>query len=483
MEVLSQSAHSLQPDGSSIQEKWKACLEKIKSQLPLQSFRTWFLPIIPVSFTDDTLILRVPSRFFFEWVESHYGEMIKAVVREVFGFRAGVEYLIASGKPRPVELQEVLEEVQEEVKIPEPEPASKSWLEESVELDDAFHFDNFFTGGDNELALKAAEYVAGHTSKVKYNPLFIYGDIGTGKTHLLHAIGNRVRERRSNARIVFLSAEKFMNEYVASLQNGEITQFKNNLASLDVFILDDLQNLAHKNKSQEVLLYILNELVRKKRQVILAASMPPAGMKEFNKQLLSFIQKGLMVDLLPASIFTRRKFVHHFLEEHEVELSEEAVEFLITALSHNMHLLHATMVRVVAQISLLGRPLEMEHLKAIVAQMFPDWNGSREVLYPRPEALTIEKIVNEVALYFNVPVDVLLGNSRKREIQMARQVAMYLVRHLTSEPLTRIGYHFNNRTHASVLYACNKIEKALKNNPLLKDSVLQLKDQILNHSS
>jgi len=243
MEVLSQSAHSLQPDGSSIQEKWKACLEKIKSQLPLQSFRTWFLPIIPVSFTDDTLILRVPSRFFFEWVESHYGEMIKAVVREVFGFRAGVEYLIASGKPRPVELQEVLEEVQEEVKIPEPEPASKSWLEESVELDDAFHFDNFFTGGDNELALKAAEYVAGHTSKVKYNPLFIYGDIGTGKTHLLHAIGNRVRERRSNARIVFLSAEKFMNEYVASLQNGEITQFKNNLASLDVFILDDLQNL------------------------------------------------------------------------------------------------------------------------------------------------------------------------------------------------------------------------------------------------
>ncbi len=485
MEVLSQSTHSPQSDGASIQEKWKACLEKIKTQLPLQSFRTWFLPIIPVSFSEETLILRVPSRFFFEWVESHYGELIKAVVREVFGFRAGVEYLIASGKPRPIELKEVLEEVQEPEtpSVPENQPHKKSWLENSEDLDDTFHFGNFFTGGDNELALKAAEYVAGHTSKVKYNPLFIYGDIGTGKTHLLHAIGNRIRERRSNARVLFLSAEKFMNEYVASLQNGEITQFKNNLASLDVFILDDLQNLAHKNKSQEILLYILNELVRKKRQVILSAALPPAKMGEFNKQLLSFIQKGLMVDLLPPSIFTRRKFVHYFLEEHEVELSEEAIEFLITALNTNMHLLHATMVRVVAQISLLGRPLEIERLKTIVAQMFPGWNGSREVLYPRPEALTIEKIVNEVALYFNIPPDVLLGNSRKREIQMARQVAIYLIRQLTSEPLTRIGYHFNNRTHASILYAYKKIEEQLKHHPVLQDSVLQLKDQILNHSS
>ncbi len=485
MEVQSQSSPSIQPEGSSVQEKWKACLEKIKSQLPLQSFRTWFLPIIPVSFTEDTLILRVPSRFFFEWVDSHYGEMIRGVVREVFGFRAAVEYLIASTKPRPVELEDVLDEVQTQPPV-QSQPAAEgrnTWLMDGEELDEAFHFENFFTGGDNELALRAAEYVAGHTSKVKYNPLFIYGDIGTGKTHLLHAIGNRVRERRSNARILFLSAEKFMNEYVAALQNGEITRFKHNLASLDVFILDDLQNLAHKNKSQEVLLYILNELVRKKRQVILSASLPPAKMTEFNKQLLSFIQKGLMVDLLPASVFTRRKFVQYFLQEHDVELSQEAIEFLITALNANMHLLHATMVRVVAQVSLLGRPLEMERLKAIVAQMFPNWNGSRDVLYPRPEALSIEKIINEVALYFNIPADVLQGHSRKREIQMARQVAMYLVRQLTNEPLTRIGYHFGNRTHAAVLYACQKIEEGLEKNPLLKDSVLQLKDQILNHQS
>ncbi len=484
MEVHSQSAPSIQPEGSSVQERWKACLEKIKEQLPLQSFRTWFSPIIPVSYTDDTLILRVPSRFFFEWVESHYGDMIKTVVREVFGFRAGVEYLIASGKPRPVELQEVLEEVQEEQQqLPERqrEPSS-ALIADGEELDDAFHFDNFFTGGDNELALKAAEYVATHTSKVKYNPLFIYGETGTGKTHLLHAIGNRVRERRSSARVLFLTAEKFLNEYVTSLQSGEITRFKNNLASLDVFILDDLQNLMHKNKSQEILLYILNELVRKKRQVILAASIPPAQMTEFNKQMVSFIQKGLMVDLLPASVFTRRKFVMHFLQEHEVALSEEAIDFLVTALNTNMHLLHATMVRIVAQYSLLGRPLEMDRLKTIVAQIFPDWNGGRDVLYPRPEALTIEKIINEVALYFNIPADVLVGMSRKREIQFARQVAMYLTRQFTNEPLSRIGYHFGNRTHASIIYACKKIEEALQTNPLLKDSILQLKDQIINHS-
>jgi len=461
---------------STLKVKWKQCLELIKQEVPQQTFQTWFLPIIPVSFVDNQLILRVPSRFFFEWIDSHYGRLLNKAVKKNFGRTAQIEYLIAPSAQEPLTGSET-EELAEKKEIESEKIGDLPPSEELPEVDPAYRLDNFFAGRENKLARKAAEYIVANLGKAPYNPLVIYGRSGTGKTHLLHAIGNAVLELKSRKKLGIYSSEHFLHEYIYTLQKGNVNEFKRRLTRLDVFLLDDVHFLSSKLKSQEILLYILMQLVKKKKQIVITSNLAPSRLDAFNPNLISFLQKGLIVDLVPPEYSSRKELILHFLHENEVELPEEVIEFLIENLVDNTHLLKAALTRIVAQISLLGKPIGFNDVQFIVAQLYPRWKGLNGL--GNHQSIQMDEIIGAVARFFNIPVDVMIGNSRKKEITLARNIAIYLCREITPESLATIGYHFGDRSHSAVHHAHKQIQVAIKHNPILQNSIHQIKEQIL----
>ncbi|RMG66695.1 MAG: chromosomal replication initiator protein DnaA [Calditrichaeota bacterium] len=460
----------------SLKARWKNCLKLIKEEIPWQTFETWFTPIIPVTYVDETLILRIPSRFFYEWIDSHYGDLLKKVVRKEFGLRARVEYSVvpsyADREPKTVETAQDVESTPSATGQPAAQLSS-----EELGLDPRFTFDAFFVSGNNELALKAAMHIAQQSSQPAYNPLFVFGKTGTGKTHLLHAIGHRIRERRKRCRIKLVTSEKFLNDYVNAVQNNQMNQLHKTYLNVDVLLLDDVQVLANKMRTQESLLFIVSELVKKRKQVVITSAASPAQLSQFEPRLISFFQRGLIVDLLPPEYDARRKIVAHYFEQHDIEPEPEIVEFLAAYLVDNMHLLYSALVRIIAQVSLLNKPISLEQTQFIVAQLFPHWNGVNGLSCRKKEGL--EHIIEAVSEYFNIPVDVLRSRSRKREVVLARQIAMYLVRELTGESLARIGYHFSDVHHSSVLYAFRRIQTQMQQSPMLRTTVQQIRSKIL----
>lgn len=472
---VTNAVHSLaDQENSGLPGQWKLCLNKIKEKVPAQTYQTWFLPIIPVSLVKDELILRVPSSFFFEWIESHYLDLLRRASAQIFGSKVQLQFLVASKLPG----KSAITAESEDAPVGDPDLAETLVQTDGNELEPAFTFENYFAGTENLLAQRAAEHVVNNLGKAGFNPLMIYGAAGTGKTHLLNAIGNYLLEKRKNRRLMLMGSERFLHEYIYNLQSGNINKYKRKLLQNSVILFDDLQFLSNKTKSQEFLLYIFQELIRRHKQVIISSNLAPGRLTQFNPKLISFMQKGLIVDLVNPQCGTRENIIDYHLQRNGVELEPEIKQFLIDCLTGDMHVLNAAMTRIIAQVSLLGKPLTLKDAEFIVAQIYPQWRGAK-VRGQSAKDVNLEKINDCVSRFFNVPLDILLGSSRKKEVILARQVAIFLCRELTSESLARIGYHFSNRHHASVLYAYHKISKEIDRNPVLRSSVNQIRDQLL----
>ncbi len=462
------------PTGSSVRETWNKCLLEVKQNLPEQTYQTWFLPIIPVSFIKNVLILRVPSRFFFEWIDSHYGTTLRSVVKDVFGKHAVIEFLIA---PTREDLTEIPATEKVDVAAPSVEPtvqlpAAVDHSNSGVDAD--LTFASFVEGAGNKLAVKAAEVVAGNPGANPYNPLVLHGAAGSGKTHLTNAIGNTILEQNGSAKCYMISSERFLHEYVNAVQGNRMDRFMQKILTCKVFMLEDVQFLANKTKSQENLLFIINELLKRKAQVIITSNVAPGKLKLFNERLVSSFQKGLIADLAPNDIRTRENLIRQYTEKHAIQLEEPVIEFLAENLGSNMHQLRAVLIRIVAQISLLGGSLGLNDIRYIVSQISPD-ESLQGVMAPGRREIGISEICRATADFFDLPIDILQGVSRKQRIVKGRQIAIYLCRELTSDSLSSIGYHFSNLHHASVLYACNKVKKDLARNPVLKANVEKIK--------
>ena len=460
-----------EPSGSDdnfFKKKWKECLEFIEKEIPWQTFKTWFIPIIPVSFVDEVLILRVPSRFFFEWLESHFSGMLNNSIEKVFGEKAQVEYLIA---PSPRDKYD-----KSESDIPQESDSSKSLAVDSepramldTHLNPRFTFNNFFIYQKNNMAKKAAEFVASHLENNRFNPFYYYGDVSTGKTHLLNAIGNNVCEVYPGKQITYLNGGQFIHEYVSALQSGKINDFKEALTNLDVFLLDDVHYLSNKMKSQENLVYVISQLLGKNKQIVISSNVPPNRLPKFSERLISTFKNGLIVDLSMPETNTRERIIKYHLNENGIQLSTDIVEYL-TENFDNMHNLNAALIRICAQVSLMGSSINLDECRKITSHLHSESqtiNGTMMGL----AKITVDKVIRNVAAFFEVPPDLISGNSRIARIVLARQIAMYVSRKYTGESYASLGYHFGDRTHATVLYACNKIQKGLKNNPDLQNMI------------
>ncbi|NOQ97866.1 MAG: chromosomal replication initiator protein DnaA [Calditrichae bacterium] len=463
------------PANSGNQEKWNQCLDIIKEEISPQGFRTWLSPIIPVSLIDNTLILRVPSQFFFEWLESHYQDLLTKTIRDIFGSETRIEYLVASTTGKKPEELSLSANDDNQQSDKEKISASSS----PIQLDSRFTFDNFFVKNDNELAYRAAQTVAKHPGKTDFNPLFIYGESGCGKTHILHAIGNFIHGTRKRKKVSFLSSENFINQYIYALQHKQLDDFNKNFSQIDVLLLDDIQFLANKKKSQEGLFYFFTEIERQRNQIVISANQPPSHLNRLDKRLLSFFQKGLIIDLIPPGYQTRIKFIQSYCRKTNLSILPEVREYLANSLSEGMQELRAIMIRIAAQTSLLGKPVSLESTRKLLSHIDTNW-AQRHNNYRPWHLIKVDDIIRTVSEYLNVPEDILIGYSRQREIAFARQVAIYLAKELSGESLQSIGYHFKDRHYTGILYSYKRIKKEMKNNPAIYNLIQEIQNQLTN---
>lgn len=456
---------------ASLKELWKRCLSLIEAELPPQTIQTWFAPITPISFAQKLLMLRLPSRFLLEWIEPNYGDLLRKAILDVFGVDTVVEFLIASAandQPQPYP-----DEDEQKAAISLTEIRKKAVKLES-DIDHYFTFANFFCSQESEFARKAALHVAKNLGKVKYNPLVIYGGIGSGKSHLLHALGNHIKDHHPDKRIALMTSEQFVHEYVYALQSNRITRFMTSMMSVEAFLLDDIQVLANKNKSQGSILFVISELVKKRIQVVITSDVSPNQLEKFNPRLISFLQTGLIVDLPSLDCTTREKMIRDYLEKNEVHLNDKIIYYLAENLGANAHHLQAILVRLVAQVSLTGKNLTLNDVRNITLPLCPQSTMDGGIVETRRE-IGIDDIINAASNFCGVPVDIITGVSRKQKVMRARQIAIYLCREHTSESLSSIGYHFSNLHHASVLYAYNKIGQELLRNAKLKSELQKIR--------
>lgn len=460
---------------NSLQGKWDRSTQLIKKKISAQGFNTWISPILPVSHIDGKLILRVPSQFFFEWLDSNFQDSIYEAVKKVFGLHTKIEYLVASTRDKKPE-QLNFDPNPEENQSDTPRNRERETIQ-TYYLDERFQFENFFVSNDNELALKATQTVSRKPGKTDFNPMLIYGKPGCGKTHLLHAAGNYIIRNKKRKKIRLLNSEHFLNEYIYALQNHKLELYNKKFTEVDVLLLDNIHFLSNKKKSQEGLLFLLSEMEFKRKQIIITSSHPPAQLIGFDKRLCSFFQRGLIVDLIPPSINTRLRWIDEYCRKNELNLLPEVRQFLAQNFNEGLHQLRALMIRIGAQSSLLGEPVPLARAKLISSQIDADWaerNGDYRFFKP----IRIEKIIKAVSESMGIPYDLLVGYSRQREINIARQVAIYLCKKLSREPLKVIGYHFGDRHYTGILHNYKKIEKQLPDNPMLNKIVGEIQNKL-----
>ncbi len=429
---------------------WNNCLEIIRQEINSQAFKTWFEPIEPVRFDQKTLTIQVPNNFFYEWIEEHYVHLMKKALIEVIGSSASLNYRILKDQKEvsnTVHLnKKSFRDEDPEIRNPFVFPGIKK-IKADPNLNSQYNFKNFVEGECNRLARNAGLAVAKKPGGTAFNPLVIYGKVGLGKTHIAHAIGNQALEHHPQKQILYVSSEKFTNQIIHAIKSNEIQDFLNFYHQIDILIVDDIQFLANKSKTQEIFFHIFNQLHQEGKQLILTSDRAPKDMEGMEERLISRFKWGLTADLLSPDFETRKSILLNKMSTENIDLPEDVLEFICYNIKENIRELEGILVSLIAQSSLNQRdidlPLTKEVVQKFVAQI------SREI--------TIQSILDMVAGHFNLDVEVIKSNSRKREIVIARQLAMYFVKEHTSHSLKTIGKAFGGRDHSTVIYSCRTV--------------------------
>lgn len=451
---------------------WQTCLAYIKNRLATESFLTWLAPTRVIEVQDGLLVIAAPNKFVADWIRSHYTALIDEAIAVVLG-RPGQHRLEivaprnGNGSGRNGHLR------QEQPKAPEENESQQQERLRSVEnirvrktadargraqLNPRFTFDSFVAGGSNQLAHAAAAAVAEMPGSTKFNPLFIYGAVGLGKTHLAQAIGNMVLEDNPNASVIYVTSEKFTNEFIDSLSRKTMSAFTSHYRSVDVLIIDDIQFFSGKESTQEQFFHTFNTLHQSGKQIVLTADRAPRDIKGLEERLLSRFQWGLAADIRPPDFETRMAILKKKLEGEDIILPSDVLAFIARGAHSNIRELEGALVRLLAVSSLNKTEITLETAQQIL----------RDTLSPTRKPITIMAINSVVAQIFGVPENVLLSKRRTQDVAMARQVAMYLARTLTSMSLKMIGMEYGGRDHSTVIHAVNVVRDQLKAEPDLK---------------
>jgi len=436
---------------------WNKALSKFQSELSDHSFATWFNPIHCVEITPEKIELGVQDKFSLDWLKDHYQDLITSTVADILG---------STHKPS---LQiEIMESAPQSLAKPEPlaSPPAPFPLPSrtNTSLNSSYTFDNFVVGSGNRFAQAAAFAVAEAPAK-RYNPLFIYGSVGLGKTHLMQAIAHDLSQKDPSTRALYISSEKFVNQLVQAIQNRTQIAFRNRYRNVDILLIDDIHFIAGKEATQEEFFHTFNTLHDNHKQIVVSSDRPPKDIPGLEERLVSRFQWGLVVDVQPPDIETRLAILKKKVSREGTEVPDEVLQFIATKIKSNIRELEGALLRVIAYSSLTGAKINLITAQEIL----------KESLIEEGRKITIDMIQKKTAEYFDLSISDMRVKKRSKTIAFPRQVAMYLVRDLTDHSLPEIGQYFGGRDHTTVLHAYNKITKQLVIDANLKKAVEQIK--------
>lgn len=429
---------------------WKRCLDELERDLSEQQLNTWIRPLQP-NLEGRVLTLYAPNRFVLDWVREHFMERIEQTVTTVLDGAAdrvvlaiGSHARTASGNDGPAAERDRADDEAPAAVNRQQQHNRLPGIEHNINRE--FTFETFVEGKSNQLCRAASLQVAGNPGRA-YNPLFIYGGVGLGKTHLMHAVGNGMLANHSNARVVYLHSERFVADMVKALQRNAINEFKRFYRSLDALLIDDIQFFARKERSQEEFFHTFNALLEGDQQVILTCDRYPKEVDGLEERLKSRFGWGLTVAIEPPELETRVAILHRKAEQAEVELPDEVAFFIAKRIRSNVRELEGALRRVIANAHFTGRPITLDFAREAL----------RDLIALQDKLVTIENIQKTVAEYYKMRVADLLSKRRSRSIARPRQLAMVLAKELTNHSLPEIGDAFGGRDHTTVMHACRKI--------------------------
>jgi chromosomal replication initiator protein len=468
-----------------VEKVWSNCLKIIKDIVEWQHFKTWFEPIEPVSLKGSVLVIQVPSQFFYEYLEEHYVNLLSKTLKREMGKEARLEYriMVDSGNSRnkPVTMDVAGQGfkaysnnemdfplvINTPVRNPFVIPGLKK-MQIDPQLNASYTFDSFVEGDCNRVARRAGKTVAEKPGANSFNPLVIYGGVGLGKTHLAQAIGNEVKRSHPNKVVLYVSAEKFINQFMDHSRNNAINDFIHFYQLIDVLIVDDVHFFAKAEKTQDAFFAIFNHLHQSQKQLVLTSDKSPKDLEGLNERLLSRFRWGLSADLQVPEYETRVEILELKMKKNGLEMPKEVVKYIAYNISNNVRELEGALISLLAQSSLNRREIDLDLAKKVLRNFVK--SSSKEI--------TIDTIQKMVCEYFDVAYDKLLQKTRKREIVQARQITMYLAKAFTKNSLKTIGEHFGGRDHTTVIHSCQTVKDLMDTDGVFRENVLELQQKV-----
>jgi chromosomal replication initiator protein len=437
---------------------WRAVLGELQVSLSPANFETWLKDTTLVEIDESHFRIAAPNGFARDWLDNRYRTLVSQTLARVVGGSVQVEFVVADA-PGPVP-----DQANEDSLAPPPASAGGN----TVNLNARYAFSNFIVGSANRLAHAAALSVAerpGHA----YNPLFLYGGVGLGKTHLMHAIGNAVAAKFPRKRILYATSEKFTNDFINSIREQRMEDFRNRYRRIDVLLIDDIQFIAERERTQEEFFHTFNAIHEAGKQIVLSSDRPPKAITTLEERLRSRFEWGLIADLTPPDLETRIAILRSKAEDQLNLIPGEVIEFIARKVVSNVRELEGALNRVIAYASMSGMPINNELASAVLSN----------VMYnPKKRSITPQRIVRAVADYYGVNLDQLRSSKRDRAIVVPRQIAMFLIREETDISLLRIGAELGGRDHSTVLHACGKIARELSENDEMRREISAVREMI-----
>ncbi|SJZ79711.1 chromosomal replication initiator protein DnaA [Selenihalanaerobacter shriftii] len=439
---------------------WQKALEIFESELSKPSFETWLKSTKLLSIEDNYILIEVPNDFSKDWLETRYANLIKDTINDLINRNLDVEFVIPEDEEKEITNKKDSKEKTTEKKKNKKDPASF--------LNPKYTFDTFVIGSSNRFAHAASLAVAEAPAKA-YNPLFIYGDVGLGKTHLMHAIGHYILKHDPNLKVVYATSEKFTNELINSIRDDKTVDFRNKYRNIDILLVDDIQFLAGKERTQEEFFHTFNALHEANKQIIISSDRPPKEIPTLEERLRSRFEWGLITDIQEPDLETRIAILRKKATLEDLEVPNEVIVYIANQIPSNIRELEGALIRVVAYSSLTNNKITVDLAKEALKDIIPT---------SEPKEITIELIQEVVTNYYNLEMKDMKSKKRTRAIAFPRQVAMYIARELTDSSLPKIGDEFGGRDHTTVIHGYDKISNKLKEEPRFRNTLETLMNKV-----